>query len=103
MESLTDKMTLIQKVIADYALPPVNGHSDLTQSPDGKVITVVDVYEYHGKHYADAGLIVRIAEDRIIVERDMNNKPLVDALVQAGIPRSQIVLAYAGEALQEAA
>lgn len=27
----------------------------------------------------------------------MHNKPLVEALVQAGIPREKIVLAYAGE------
>lgn len=33
----------------------------------------------------------------------MNNKPLVDALMQAGIPRAQIILGYAGEAVPESA
>jgi hypothetical protein len=33
----------------------------------------------------------------------MNNKPLIDALVQAGIPRAQIILAYAGENAPETA
>ena len=103
MDSLTNKMSIIRKVISDYAQPPVNGHSDLTQSPDGRVFTVVDIYEYQGKRYADAGLIVRITDAHIIVECDMNNKPLVDALVQAGIARNQIILAYAGEPVQEPA
>jgi hypothetical protein len=31
----------------------------------------------------------------------MTNKKLVDALVQAGIPRQQIILAYAGESIPE--
>jgi hypothetical protein len=47
-------------------------------------------------------LIVRLEGDHIIIERDINDKVLVDALVQAGIPRQQIILAYAGEALKEA-
>ena len=46
-------------------------------------------------------LIVRLLEDRIIIERDVNDKPLVDALLLANVPREQIVLAYAGEPLNE--
>ena len=40
-------------------------------------------------------------EGHIVIERDVNDKPLVDALLQAGIPRKQIVLAYAGEPVNE--
>lgn len=32
---------------------------------------------------------------------DMNNQPPVDALVQAGLPRERIILAYAGEPVPE--
>jgi len=46
-------------------------------------------------------LVARVAGDRIIVERDVNDKPLVDALVQAGVPRRSIVLAYAGESVTD--
>jgi hypothetical protein len=49
----------------------------------------------------DVGLIVRVVGDRIIIERDVNDKPLVDALLQASISRQQIVLAYAGEPVEE--
>jgi hypothetical protein len=102
VDSLKDQMSTIREAILGYAKPPVNGQSDLTQSPDGELFTVVDVYQFQGKRYADAGLIVRVTDDRIIIERDMNNKPRVDALVQAGIPRDKIVLAYAGEPVPEA-
>jgi hypothetical protein len=51
----------------------------------------------------DTGLVVRLIGEKVIIERDVNDKPLVDALLQAGIPRGQIVLAYAGESVNEAA
>jgi len=44
-----------------------------------------------------------VVGDRIIIERDMNDKPLVEALLQAHIPRQHIVLAYAGESAEVAA
>jgi hypothetical protein len=46
-------------------------------------------------------LLVRLVHDHIVIERDINSKPLVDALMQAGIPRERIVLAYAGEPIPE--
>lgn len=47
-----------------------------------------------------AGVVVmaRLVNDKIIIEEDLADKKLVDALIQQGIPREQIVLAYAGEA-----
>lgn len=52
------------------------------------------------KRIVDTGLIVRVVSDPIIIERDVNDKPLVDALLQAHVPRRQIVLAYAGEPVE---
>jgi hypothetical protein len=44
-------------------------------------------------------VMARIADDKIIIEEDATlEKHLVDALrVNAGVPRSQIILAYSGE------
>jgi sulfur carrier protein ThiS len=57
----------------------------------------------HNKGNAFISLLVRILGETVVVERDQNDKPLVDALAQAGIPRSKIILAYAGEAVPESA
>lgn len=104
MVALKDEMSVILKEMAAYAKPPLNGgYSYLTQSADNQLFSVVDVLPMNGKHQADTGLVVRIAGEYIIIEHDMNNKPLVDALVQAGIPRRQIILAYAGEPVPEVA
>jgi hypothetical protein len=53
------------------------------------------------KRIVQTGLIARVVGETIVVELDLNNKPLVDALVQQGIPRERIILAYAGEAVPE--
>lgn len=56
-----------------------------------------------GQHIVDTGLVVLIKGDKVIIERDVNDRPLVDVLIAAGIPRDRIVLAYAGESAGEAA
>jgi hypothetical protein len=90
----------IRQKIAEYAKPSLTGEpSYLTQSIDGSLFTVVDVSVTDKKHHASISLAVRVSSNFVIIEHDINNKPLVDALVQAGIPREKIVLAYAGEAI----
>jgi hypothetical protein len=86
-----------------YAGKGLNGYTYLTKSPDGQVFTVVGIAEVRGERIVHTGLVVRLADNRVIIEHDANDKQLVDALMQAGISRSQIVLAYAGESVEEAA
>ena len=42
-------------------------------------------------------------EIRCGIVAGLNTKPLVDALVQVGVPRHCIVLSYAGETINDAA
>lgn len=50
-----------------------------------------------------AGVVVlaRVIGDYVIIEEDLTDRPLVDRLVAAGIPREKIILAYAGEPLPD--
>jgi hypothetical protein len=49
--------------------------------------------------YERVGVVIfaRVVEEQIIIESDLTDKPLYLKLVQAGIPRQQIHLIYAGE------
>jgi hypothetical protein len=51
-----------------------------------------------------AGVVVlaRLVDGVIVVEEDMADKKLVDALTARGVPRDKIVLAYAGDPLPDA-
>ncbi len=90
-------------MIGGYTGQGLNGESVLTTSEDGRLLTVVSISQVRGETIVDAGLIVRLVNDLIAIDRDTNNKPLFEALQQAGVPREQIVLAYAGEASPHAA
>lgn len=91
----------VHQIVSGYARKGLNGESFLTKSDDGRILSVVGVGRLGGKHISNVSLVVRIEGDVIIIERDQNEKLLVDALVQAGIPRAQIILAYVGEPVPE--
>jgi hypothetical protein len=84
-----------------YAGEGFNGFSYLTSNDNQEIFTVISIAQVHGKRFADTGLIVRFHNNKIIIERDVNDKILADALIQAGVPREQIILAYAGETVEE--
>ena len=93
----------LKAAMAGYAGPALNGESLLTASADGRVLTIVSIGPLAGETVVDIGLIARVVDERVIIDGDANNKPLIDALLQAGVPRRQIVLVYAGETLTDAA
>jgi hypothetical protein len=78
-----------------------NGYSYLTSSADQNHFVVTSVGTVQGKRIVNTGLVVQLNDNTIIIDRDINSKPLVDALIQVGIPRKQIILAYAGEPVPE--
>jgi hypothetical protein len=93
----------LKAVMIGYTGRGLNDDSVLTMSDDGRLLTVVSIGQVRGETLVDTGLIVRLLGDIIVIDRDNNSKPLVEALLQAGVPREQIVLAYAGETIPHAA
>jgi hypothetical protein len=94
---------ILESELNKYAKPSWNGESFLTFEMQKQAYAVIAVSKQRGEHMTALNLMVRLIDDCIVIDTDRNDKPLVDALVQAGIPREQIVLAYAGEALPESA
>src|SRR5690349_8384074 len=86
-----------QAVIEGYTGEGLNGHAYLVHDSVQDIYTVISVGYIKQRRVADANLIVRLTKDKIIIERDMNDKTLIEALLQAGIPRHSIIVAYAGE------
>ena len=65
--------------------------------------TVIAVDYPIREDYATVVVLARVVGDKVVIEEDTTDKKLVDALIQRGIPREQIVLAYEGEPIPDAA
>lgn len=100
MDTLSETL---RRTLAGYAGEMLNGYSYLTTNADGTVFVVVGMGFIGDQRFVDTSLVARLERNTVVIERDVNNKPLVDALLAAEIPRSQIILAYAGEPVQAAA
>jgi vancomycin permeability regulator SanA len=100
MDGLRD---IVKAVVKGYATTVINGRSYFTHNDEDTVFTVFVTSRIQGKYESFISLIVRIEGDLVIVERDQNDKIVKDALLQAGVPRERIILAYAGEAVPERA
>ena len=59
----------------------------------------MDIAQVRDKRLVGTVLVARLAGDQVVIELDRHDKLLVDALLARGVPESQIVLAYRGDAL----
>jgi len=96
MDNLKDR---VKQVIFGYA----SGGLELKSFPminEEEMVYAVLVVDYPVHRY-DAGIVVmaRIEDDKVLIEEDRTDRPLLDALLKAGVPREKIILTYAGEAV----
>ena|SRR5579859_267345 len=96
MDSLTKT---VSDVVMGYAHNGLNSQSYFTHNDDNTVFSVVTLTD---NNTSFVSLLVRVNHSMVIIAQDRNNKALVDALLQAGIPRESIILAYKGEAIPAA-
>jgi hypothetical protein len=87
---------LIQEM-EKYAVPGFNTVSYMTENRAQGLYTVVTTVIEKDTRYSFTDLYVRVVGDKIVIEHDANSDPLYEALLQAGISREQIIVAYAGE------
>jgi len=92
---------IVKQVVFEYAGGGFNLKTFPLMNDEQQVYAVNIVDTPKRKRPAGVMVLARIIDNHVIVEEDTTDRPLVDALVQAGIPREQIVLAYAGEAIPQ--
>lgn len=98
-------MSSVQKILRQelekYTGKAFNGYSYLTASSDQRHFVITSVGNVRGQRIVNTAIIVQLVDDKIVIDRDIYDKQLVDALLQAGVPREKIILAYAGEPVPE--
>jgi maleate cis-trans isomerase len=85
---------ILYKTLKEYAGPALNGHLYLTCDETKTFFTVTSLAEVRGERSIGTGIIVRIDDNHIIIEKDTSNKPVIDALRQNGIPDEVILTPY---------
>ncbi|MCC6613251.1 MAG: XisI protein [Anaerolineae bacterium] len=100
MDTLRDTL---KHVMAGYAKTGLNGYTFLTANADETQFVVTGIGHIRGERVVNTALVAQLKGDMIIIERDSTDKPLVHALLDAGISRKQIILAYKGEPVPEGA
>jgi hypothetical protein len=97
MDQVLNLSATVQKEVEDYAGAAFLGRTLAISDPDRQTYAVLVVPDRPAKF--DSGIVVlaRIAEDHVIIEEDLSDRPLWKELLRVGIPREHIVLAYAGE------
>lgn len=66
-------------------------------------VNAVDYPDRDEDEFAGVMILARIYNEQVVIEEDATDKPLLDALLQRGVKREQIVLAYNGEPIPDAA
>lgn len=77
-----------------YTGKGLNAESFLTDNQAENLYTVIDIARVRDKRIIGTVLVARLHKNKIIIELDANNKPLVDALTARSVPNEQIVRAY---------
>jgi hypothetical protein len=92
-----DIKAILERELEAYAGEGANGHAILTQSQHGREYTIVVHAVAQKKSFTFMSLSVALDGETIIIYEDRNDPPLVESLIQVGIPRDKIICVYVGE------
>ena len=92
---------ILIETLEGYVAQGVNGYTYLTSNEDKTRFVVVAISEEQ-RINSFLNIAAHLEQDYVVIYHDANNKILLDALIQNGVPREKIILAYAGETLATA-
>jgi len=94
MNSIPD---VVKREVAEYAWDQPDSRAYFLRDDQQHVYSVL-IVPVDKPQKSVTILVARITDDdKVIIETDLTDKPLFDALLKAGVPRSQIIRAYRGE------
>jgi len=98
MDRVVDVSGAVARQIMDYVTEGVFDADSYFLRDDAKRTYSFVSVPHHDPQDALIVMLARItADNRVVIETDRTDKPLYEALINAGIPRSQIIRAYAGK------
>ena len=97
MDRIAELNEMLKREVAEYAWDQPDSRAYFMQDESRRAYAVVIVPVSPSQD--SLTIIVSHIEDNetIVIDTDLTDKPLFDALLKAGVPRSRIIRAYRGE------
>jgi hypothetical protein len=87
----------VRNVVQDYSGLSIGSTTYAVNDDEQQMYTVVIVPDHPRRFKARVMVMARVVDDKVIIDEDTTDRPLVSELLQAGIRREKIVLAYLPE------
>jgi hypothetical protein len=102
MDRVVELVEVVKREVADYAnVNSWKATKYYNQDDKRQIYSVIVVPDIPRPFPARVVVMARIVDDKVIIDEDTTDRPLYEELMRNGIPREQIILAYAGETLPE--
>ena len=98
---MADLNSIVRQEVEKYEGASFNSRIMPVYDEAHQTYMIVSIGEPATKNPAIPIVMARIEGDHVIIEADNTDKPLVEALIQVGVPRDKITLAYMDESLPE--
>jgi hypothetical protein len=92
--NLTD---IVKREVAEYAWDQADSKAYFMENEDRKTFSVLIVPNENPQDSLTIIVAHISADEMVIIDTDLTDKPLFDALLKAGIPRNRSIRAYRGE------
>jgi hypothetical protein len=93
-ETVQQAVFSYNQAVKDYK---ANGYAWEDSEKQAFGVVIVPDPDHPTSHKPFIMLMARVLGEQVVIDVDMTNKPLLERLLEAGIPRQQIILGYAGE------
>lgn len=94
---MADLLTIVRQEVQKYGRSGIGVRFFPIFDEQRQTYAINAIDQPQRQHPMGVVVMARVVDDKVIIEEDHTDHPLVEVLVQAGIPRDQIILAYAGE------
>ena len=96
MDRVANLTAIVRQEIGEYVWDQDDSQAYLLENAPHQIYAVL-VIPTDDPQQSLTIIVVRVANSQVIIETDLTDKPLLKALLDAGVPREQIVCAYMGE------
>lgn len=101
MDRVIDLTEIVQREVADYNsdVEDYKAHGYFSADPERRIYSIIIVpdKDHPTVRRPVVMMMARVVNDKVIIDADTTDRPLYQELMRCGIPREQIILAYAGE------